>query len=197
MVLVVRCQHASGACQSHFCSVLSLCEASRKYVELSPSTPLFLTLRFHEKDLTPTPNLVQIRLILPPLGHILSLLGGSTPTPLPPLQCNWVSQSHLWGSGGFAMLELFWGPPSTPPFTPKSSVFLKLSPSFVVQVVHVPSLTQKKASGNSSTPTNQPEACTLHTCYFCEKEGTHTNSISWSSKKLSPSFVVQVAHVVS
>jgi hypothetical protein len=52
--------------------VLSLREASRKYVELSPSTPLFQTLRFHEKDLTPSLNLLQIRLILPPLGHILS-----------------------------------------------------------------------------------------------------------------------------
>jgi hypothetical protein len=136
---------------------------------------------------------------LPPHITILITLlpGGSTPTPLLPLQCDWVSQSHLGGSGGSAMLELFWGPPSIPPFTPKSSVFLKLSPSFVVQVVHVPLHTQKKASGNSSTPTNQPEACTLHTCYFCEKEGTHTNSISWSSLKLSPSFVVQVAHVVS
>jgi hypothetical protein len=52
--------------------VLSLREASRKYVELSPSTPPFLTLRFHEKDLTLTPNLLQIRPILPPLRHILS-----------------------------------------------------------------------------------------------------------------------------
>jgi hypothetical protein len=53
----------------------------RKYVELSPSTPPFLTLRFYEKDLTPTPNLLQIFgqyslhsgiLIHPPLGHIFS-----------------------------------------------------------------------------------------------------------------------------
>jgi hypothetical protein len=73
MFLVVRCQHASGACQSHSHLVLSLREASRKYVELSPSTPPFQTLRFHEKDLTPTQNLLRIRLILPPLGHVLSV----------------------------------------------------------------------------------------------------------------------------
>ena len=73
MFLAVTCQHASGACQSHSRPVLSLREASRKYVELSPSTPPFLTLQFHEKDLMPTPNLRQIRLILPPLGHILSI----------------------------------------------------------------------------------------------------------------------------
>jgi hypothetical protein len=59
MFLAVRCQHASGACQSHFCPLLSLREASRKYVELSPSTPPFLTLQFHKKDLPPTPNLLQ------------------------------------------------------------------------------------------------------------------------------------------
>jgi hypothetical protein len=57
MFLIVRCQHAPGACQS---LVLSLREALRKYVELSPSTPPFLTLQFHEKDLTPTPNLLRI-----------------------------------------------------------------------------------------------------------------------------------------
>jgi hypothetical protein len=60
MFLAVTCQHASGACQSHSRPVLNLREASRKYVELSPSTPLFLTLRFYEKDLTPTPNLLRI-----------------------------------------------------------------------------------------------------------------------------------------
>jgi hypothetical protein len=43
-----------------------------KYVELSPKTPLFLTLQFRKKDLTPTPNLLQIRPIPSPLGHILS-----------------------------------------------------------------------------------------------------------------------------
>ncbi len=72
MFLVVTCQHASGMCQSHSCPLLSLHEVSRKYIEGSPNTPPFLTLRFHEKDLTPTPNLLQIRPILPPLGHILS-----------------------------------------------------------------------------------------------------------------------------
>jgi hypothetical protein len=72
MFLVVMCQHASGACQSHFRPVLSLREASRKYIELSPNTLPFLTLRFHKKDLTPTPNLLRIRPIPPPLGHILS-----------------------------------------------------------------------------------------------------------------------------
>jgi hypothetical protein len=60
MFLAVTCQHASGACQSHYRPVLNLREASRKYVELSPSTLLFLTLRFYEKDLTPTPNLLRI-----------------------------------------------------------------------------------------------------------------------------------------
>jgi hypothetical protein len=73
MFLIVRCQHAPGACQSHSHPVLSLREASRKYIELSPSTLPFLTLQFHEKDLTPTPNLLRIRPILPPLGHILSV----------------------------------------------------------------------------------------------------------------------------
>jgi hypothetical protein len=74
MFLVIMCQHASGTCQSHSHPVLSLSEASRKYIELSPSTPPFLTLRFHEKDLSPTLNLFQIQLILPLLGHILSSL---------------------------------------------------------------------------------------------------------------------------
>ncbi len=60
MFLAVTCQHASGACQSHSRPVLNLREASQKYVELSPSTPPFLTLRFYEKDLTPTPNLLRI-----------------------------------------------------------------------------------------------------------------------------------------
>jgi hypothetical protein len=60
MLLAVTCQHTSGACQSHSRPVLNLGEASRKYVELSPSTPPFLTLRFYEKDLTPTPNLLKI-----------------------------------------------------------------------------------------------------------------------------------------
>jgi hypothetical protein len=73
MFLAVRCQHASGTCQSHSRPVLSLREALRKYVELSPSTPPFLTLPFHEKDLTPTPNLLRIWSILPLLRHILSL----------------------------------------------------------------------------------------------------------------------------
>jgi hypothetical protein len=72
MFLLVVCQHVSGMCQSHFCLVLSLLKVPRKYVELSPNTPPFLTLQFREKDLTPTPNLHQIRLIPPPLGHILS-----------------------------------------------------------------------------------------------------------------------------
>jgi hypothetical protein len=72
MFLAVTCQHASGACQSHSHPVLSLCEASQKYVELSPSTPPFLKLQFQEKDLTPTPNLLQIWPIILPLGHILS-----------------------------------------------------------------------------------------------------------------------------
>ncbi len=60
MFLAVTCQHSSGTCQSHSRLVLNLREALRKYVELSPSTPPFLTLRFHEKDLTPTPNLLRI-----------------------------------------------------------------------------------------------------------------------------------------
>ncbi len=61
MFLAVTCQHASGACQSHSRLVLSLREASRKYVELFPSTPPFMTLQFHKKDLRPTPNLLRIR----------------------------------------------------------------------------------------------------------------------------------------
>ncbi len=60
MFLAVTCQHASDSCQSHSRPVLSLREAPRKYTELSPSTPPFLTLRFYEKDLTPTPNLLRI-----------------------------------------------------------------------------------------------------------------------------------------
>jgi hypothetical protein len=72
MFLAIKCQHASGACQSHSRLVLSLREASRKYAELSHSTPLFLRLRFHKKDLLLTSRLLQVRLILPPLGHILS-----------------------------------------------------------------------------------------------------------------------------
>ncbi len=54
------CQHASGVCQSHSRPVLNLREASQKYVELSLSTPPFLTLRFYKKDLTLTPNLLRI-----------------------------------------------------------------------------------------------------------------------------------------
>jgi hypothetical protein len=60
MFLAVTRQHASGACQSHSRPVLNLREASGKYIERFPSTPPFLTLRFYEKDLTPTPNLLQI-----------------------------------------------------------------------------------------------------------------------------------------
>jgi hypothetical protein len=73
MFLAVRCQQASGACQSHSRLVLSLREASRKYAELSHSTPPFLALPFHEKDLPPTPRLLQVQPILPPLGCILSI----------------------------------------------------------------------------------------------------------------------------
>jgi hypothetical protein len=60
MFLAVTCQHATGVCQSHSCPVLNLREALRKYIELFLSTLPFLTLRFYEKDLTPTPNLLQI-----------------------------------------------------------------------------------------------------------------------------------------
>ncbi len=60
MFLAVTCHHTTGMCQSHSRPVLNLREASRKYVELSPSTPPFLTLRFYEKDLMPTLNLLQI-----------------------------------------------------------------------------------------------------------------------------------------
>ncbi len=73
MFLVVTCQQASGTCQSHSCPVLYLHEASRKYTELSPSTPPFLTFRFHKKDPPPTLNLLRIWSILPPLRHILSV----------------------------------------------------------------------------------------------------------------------------
>jgi hypothetical protein len=60
MFLLVACQHVPGMCQSHFHPVLSLRKVLQKYVELSPNTPPFLTLRFREKDLTPTTNLLQI-----------------------------------------------------------------------------------------------------------------------------------------
>ncbi len=60
MFLAVTSQHVSGTCQSHSRPVLNLREVLRKYVELSPHTPPFLTLQFYEKDLTPTPNLLQI-----------------------------------------------------------------------------------------------------------------------------------------
>ncbi len=60
MFLAVTCQHVSGACQSPSCPVLNLREALWKYVELSPSTPPFLTLQFYKKDLTPTPHLLRI-----------------------------------------------------------------------------------------------------------------------------------------
>jgi hypothetical protein len=68
MFLAVRCQHASGACQSHSCPLLSPREALQKYAELSHITPPFLALRFHEKDLPPTPRLLRVWPILPPLG---------------------------------------------------------------------------------------------------------------------------------
>ncbi len=76
MFLAVTCQHASGSCQSHSRPVLNLREASRKYIELSPSTPSFLTLRFYKKDLTPTPNLLRIS------GQYSLCLGISLHTPM-------------------------------------------------------------------------------------------------------------------
>ncbi len=72
MFLVVRCQHVSGVCHAHSCLVLNLREASRNYAELSHSTPPFLALRFHKKDLQLTPRLRRVWPILPPLRHILS-----------------------------------------------------------------------------------------------------------------------------
>ncbi len=68
-----RCQHASGACQSHFRPVQSLREALQNYTELSRSNPPFLTLHFSEKYLTSTPRPLRVWPILPPLGHILSV----------------------------------------------------------------------------------------------------------------------------
>jgi hypothetical protein len=68
MLLTVRCQHAQGTCLSHFCPVLSLRKALQNYAELSHSTLPFLALRFYEKDLLPTPRLLQVRPILPLLG---------------------------------------------------------------------------------------------------------------------------------
>ncbi len=73
MFLLVACQHTSSMCQSLFCPVLNLRKVPWKYVELSSNTLSFLTLQFREKDLMPTPNLLRIRPILPPLGHILSV----------------------------------------------------------------------------------------------------------------------------
>jgi hypothetical protein len=72
MFLAVRCQHASGACRSHSCTVLSLREASQKYAYFSHSTLPLLALRFHEKDLPPAARLLRVRPILPLLRHILS-----------------------------------------------------------------------------------------------------------------------------
>ncbi len=95
MFLAVTCQHVSGACQSHSRPVINLCEASRKYIELSPSTPPFLTLRFYEKDLTLTPNLLQI-------SGRYSLRLGIFDTPFArayifsPLKVIWVTGSVGW-----------------------------------------------------------------------------------------------------
>ncbi len=95
MFLAVTCQHASGAFQSHSRPVLNLREASRKYVELSPSTLPFLTLRFYEKDLTPTPNLLRI-------SGRYSLCSGVFDTPFAraylfsPLKVIWVTGSVGW-----------------------------------------------------------------------------------------------------
>jgi hypothetical protein len=72
----------SGTCQSHPRPVLHLREALQNYMELSYSTPPFLVLCFHEKDLPPTPMLLQVWLILPPLGHILSEDGRFCPDSL-------------------------------------------------------------------------------------------------------------------
>ncbi len=77
MFLVVRCQHASGTCQSRSRPIPSLREALRNYAELSQSTLPFLALQFYKKDLPPTPRLLQVWLILPPLGHILSHLAAN------------------------------------------------------------------------------------------------------------------------
>jgi hypothetical protein len=61
MFLTVRCQHVSGACQSHSRLVLSLREASQNYAELSHSTLPFLALCFYKKDLLPTLRLLRVR----------------------------------------------------------------------------------------------------------------------------------------
>ncbi len=75
MFFAVKCQHASSVCKSYSRLVLSLCEASRKYVEHSHSTPLFLRLRFHKKDLLPTPRFGRYSLrsgifFQSPQGHL-------------------------------------------------------------------------------------------------------------------------------
>jgi hypothetical protein len=77
-----KCQHASGACQSHFRPVQSLCKASRNYTVLSHSTQPFLALRFCKKDLLPTLRLLRVWLILPLLRHILSAWCSLHPDPL-------------------------------------------------------------------------------------------------------------------
>jgi hypothetical protein len=88
-------------CQSHFRPVLSLHEASRKYIELSPNTLQFLTLQFHEKDLTLTLNLLRIWPILPLLGRILSQWLESailfTIKYIPFNNSNWVETSEAYG----------------------------------------------------------------------------------------------------
>jgi hypothetical protein len=70
MFLAVTCQHVSGACQSHSRPVLNLCGAWWKYVELSPSTPPFLTLQFYKRSDTNSESTPNLRPILPLLGHI-------------------------------------------------------------------------------------------------------------------------------
>ncbi len=66
-----------------------------KYVEFSPSTPPFLTLRFYEKDLAPTPNLLRI-------SGRYSLRSGIFDTPsawaylVSPLKVIWVTWSVGW-----------------------------------------------------------------------------------------------------
>ncbi len=113
MFLAVTCQHASGTCQSNTRPVLSLHEASRKCIELSPSTPPFLTLQFHEKDLMSTPNLLRIRPILPPLGHILSTQQGL----LKQQKCFWYMLGWIWKKGK-AHLKTLYELPQSPLYIP-------------------------------------------------------------------------------
>jgi hypothetical protein len=125
MFLTVKCQHVSGACQSHSFLVLSLCEVLRKYAELSHSTPPFLRLRFHEKDLLPTPRLLRVWPILPLLGHILSVvydIAKVTATMLTTYPTPQINICDYIGGQVFGAKRLYFSPTKYPPPTAKVEI---------------------------------------------------------------------------